>query len=458
MTNDLKEKLRFIAWTAALVLVDLGAFAAVIAAKYRWNDISIPPLLPPVQAVMIGCFIGATCLTAAFFWLQRRFIGRGGRTVWLTFAIAAAVLFAGAVVIRPIGSADNFWDTLMSRGWTVHGRNPYLTNADDLSFDPLFPHVSREWRSYGMTYGPWWVLLTAPPTLLLRDAKVAVLGMKALVWFGYVGAGVLLFLHLRSRKNANSRLFLGAWLLNPAAVFEVANAGHGEGLLILPLSLFVIGLAGRQPRLALPGLVWAALIKIWPVALFPALLGLKTAKRRDWFRGAALAAALGSAFIFFWSGWHIFEPLFRRYEAINPRFFSPGYLLIWKSVDLAGLNAETAATMTTAALNLLFVAVAVVTAVLTARGRLEPVNAARLLLVFFFFVYLNWLMPWYLLALLPFCLPAADENGAKYLILTVFGLAAAGLLAYGLDWGTEVLLLLIMTIGWKSLRGLGYGS
>jgi len=436
MTQNQAKSTTFAAGISAVVLFDIAAYMVVLAARGSWSDYDIPPGTDQLGFLMFGVFVASVLLTTVCLFSCRRQIAAGGKAFFITLALATTLLFGTVAALKPIGSVDNFWNTLMSRGWTQYGRNPYLTTPIDLKTDPIFPRTAVEWGRTGMMYGPLWVLAAALPTLVLRDATAALLGMKSLVSAGYIAAGLLLFAFLRRRRNPQANLFLAAWLLNPAGIFEVANAGHNEGLLLLSLAIFAIGLIEKRPRLILPGLTAAILIKIWPACLLPAVLGIKGVRRKEWLYGAVISAVMTVvSFAFFWHGWEIFRPLLGRLNNLVPRCFSPGYyLLTYAAQKLAGGSmARTASAVRDAATVVMVVGVGLA-GFLAARGRLSALAATKTIMMIFLFIFLSWLQPWYLLAILPFCLPSADEEGAATYLGLIAGLGYLSFASYIMSW------------------------
>jgi hypothetical protein len=438
MQENGQKSISFIAWLFALVLFDVTALLTVPVLGRIWSDFDMPPASKQLSLLLFGVFAASTLLTYSCLFIFRRQIASGGKLFLVSLAVATALLFVTAMIIRPIGSVDNYWNTLMSRGWTQYGRNPYLTTPKDLGADPLFPYTAHEWRQTGMMYGPLWVLAAAVPTLALSGAAASVFGMKALVSAGYIAAGLLLFSLLRRRRNPQANLFLTAWLLNPVGLFEVANAGHNEGLVVLPLAVFAIGLIEKRPRLILPALTAAVLIKVWPACLLTAVLGIRGARRKEWLQGALIGAFMAVAsFAFFWHGWDIFQPLFGRLNEINSRFFSPGYfLLTYASIGFTGGPLTRTAPVVRIVAAFALAAGAGLAGSWAARGKLSALSATKLIMMIFFFICLGWLQPWYLLGFLPFCLPAASENAEAGYLRMITAIGILSFASYIASWVT----------------------
>jgi hypothetical protein len=436
----------FVMWGLILVFFDLTALVAMTLGRLIWMDHGIPPSSAALSRMLFGIFSTSSILTAIGLYVCRHQIAAGKGKFYAALGLMTAALFFVAIVVKPIGSVDNYWNTLMSRGWTQYGQNPYLTTPNDLSLDPIFPRTAKEWRGTSMMYGPLWMLFSAIPTFLLTKADAALLGMKALVSAGYIGGGLLLFAYLRRRKNPHANLFLTFWMLNPVGLFEVANAGHNEGLLVLPLAVLAIGLLEKRPRLILSGLTAAVLIKIWPACLLPAALGIKGARRRDWFFGAALSAVMVIvSFAVFWRGWGIFGPLFNRLQEVNPNNLSPGYaLMTYAALGPAGGPLNKYIGIVTFLATLAMLMGAGLAGYLAWRGKMSATDATRFIMAVFLLIFLNCLQPWYLLALLPFMLPSEKDADGVIFLMTIAALGIFGFASYIASWAVVTDMSVIM--------------
>jgi hypothetical protein len=436
--NERSSRTVLFASGTGLALANAGLFALIGRLRADWGDPGIPFGMRTPMLAMVGALIGLAVAVGAFIWLNRRTIERGEGTA--VICAISAIMFLAAIVSPLAGSADNYWNTLMSRGWIVHGQNPYLTTPNLLSFDPLFPLTASAWRDSSVVYGPLWTAAAAIPVLLLRSPEAQLAGMKVLVSLAYVAAGLLIFRRARKTDAPKARLLLALWLLNPMAVFEIGNNAHNEGLLVLALAIFAIGLAERRPDIAVPGLTAAVLVKIWPIALLPALAAMIGADGKRWTRGIAAAAGLTLAsFIIVGGPGRLFDIIPWLDSLAFERRFSPGLFLFWRTAASVAGDGSGAFEAAKLAVNLLFVGIAATVAVLLAKRRLEPLTGAQILLFAFLGIVLSWLHPWYLVAAAPIVLyPAAGPampRIAVFLILSCFAFAS-----YAFGWGILIVL------------------
>jgi alpha-1,6-mannosyltransferase len=441
MNDRFRRNVSLVFLGLALFVINATAYFASVRAQKVVGFAAARP-----EAVTAAVFVVATLLTAVMVWLLRNLIRSGGR-FWLAVLAGTALSLAALSVFSPLtGVPDNYWNVLMSRGWAVHGRNPYTTTATELSSDPLFARTAVEWRGDAMLYGPVWSLAAVLPVAFFRDPEAELLAMRIMLAGLYAAGGLLLWVSLRRRRSvadnssaspssgAEADLFLTVWLLNPAGWFEVANAGHNEGLLVLFLAVFAIGLRRADPRLALPALSAAVMTKYWPAVLIPVLFGLRGAKKSHWLLGLVGAAAVTST-IFLFGGPAIMLPaLVKHQNLVSPGYFSPLFFLFWQILIAAGkqtLDAFAAAQTVTAAIFL--IAAATITIFLI-RRRMAPDQAAAWIIAALFITAMSWLQPWYLLTLMPFVIrPDASRWGERSLV-AVFFLAVLAFLSYGVAW------------------------
>jgi len=440
MNNRFRRHFSFV--FLGLMLLAINAAAYFIAARVgRGGGAAVRP-----EAVTAAVFAAATFLTAAVVWLWREHI-RGGGRVWRAVLAATALVLAAVAVLSPLaGVPDNYWNVLMSRGWVVHGRNPYTTAAAELASDPLFARTAMEWRGDTMLYGPVWSLAAALPVAVFRDPEAELLAMRIMLAGLYAAGGLLLWASLRRRQTvpavdpdrrtagAEADLFLTVWLLNPAAWFEVANAGHNEGLLIFFLAVFFIGLRRADPRLALPALSAAILTKYWPVVLVLSFFGMRGAKKSHWLLGLAGAVAIAST-VFLFGGPAVMLPaLIKHQNLVSPGYFSPLFFFLWQLFTAAGkqtLDAFAAAQAIAAAA---FLAAAAAVAFILIRRRISSEQAAVWLIAALFITAMSWLQPWYLLTLAPFVIqPDVPRWGERSLAVISF-LSLLAFLSYGVAW------------------------
>lgn len=412
---------RFIATLITLALANAVAYWAVRSITASFGDTALPPATREGAIVMVAAVIAVTCIAAfAVIDFSRR-ITANAFADRMAVLLASVAIFGTALLVPPVASADNAWNLLMARAWSVQAKNPYVTPAYELSGDPAFAAVSPAWHGWSAVYGPLWTLVSAIPAFLIDDVANQRVTLRLICVMGYVAAGLVIRSWLRRKRPADAETVFAFWLLNPVAAFEIANAGHNEGLLLPFLALVSTGAAGGILATAMAGIVGAALVKVWPIVLLPALVGMKERIGRVVAIAAASVVAFVACWSIFWTGPETLEGLMRHGSlAGTPYFYAPFRFLAWAGATLLGSGSP--AEIGHGIALIAFLSAAVFIAILAFKRRLSAFHAALALLIAYHFIWLNWLQPWHLLAFLPFI---AVATSAAY---AVAGMALLGML------------------------------
>ncbi len=247
----------------------------------------------------IPALVGASALIVAalafsLYYGESKNIGWSPRTV-IIIAAALRLLF---LFRSPELSDDIFrylWDGLTS----AHGGNPYAfaPSAAQPAADGLLAHVNHPH-----------LITIYPPAAQIIFAEGALLGgmlgMKALLVAADVAVCAIILRLLSRMKLPPSRAVIYAW--HPLPILEIASSGHidGAGVFFLMLAFMFLIPAKNAPSLpgsrswlppALAGLAFsaAALVKLFPLVLFPLFVFLAGRKGRGAFiAGAAFGAAM----------------------------------------------------------------------------------------------------------------------------------------------------------------------
>jgi len=180
-------------------------------------------------------------------------------------AIAALhVIFALA---PPLLSTDLFGYLAAARVGALEGSSPYSAGAGALAGDPVTPYLV--WRSRPNPYGPLFTVATYPLASLSVAAGLwtikavtaaASLGTVALVWWAAHGL---------ARDPVPAALYVG---LNPLLLVWAVGGGHND----LPMMLLVTGavalLVGRRDALGGATMAGATAIKASAGLLLPLLV------------------------------------------------------------------------------------------------------------------------------------------------------------------------------------------
>ena len=210
---------------------------------------------------------------------------RGAAPTMRTAAAIVALGLVGAVVLPLHRSADVYLYDLYGRMVGVHGTNPYADPPSTVADDPLYPHVSEDWYEQRALYGPAFVALSVPVSLLAGTSPTVVADVWQAVAAAAVAAAAVVV--ARRTRDPAAVLALGASPVVLAAVVD----GHNDVLVGLALLAAVALTERHRPALAgvAAGLAVAAKLT---VAVPLAGLALWVLVRRG---GRAVAQLVGIA-------------------------------------------------------------------------------------------------------------------------------------------------------------------
>ncbi len=186
------------------------------------------------------------------------------RTVLLVGVICALILLWS----YPLFSQDVYDYLFHTREWAHYGANPFTHVPSQFSFDPLYAHVS--WTEAPSPYGPLWILLTAPLSLIAgNDLFLNLVLFKVLTVVCYAGSAFLLFLMLAKflPQYSVAGTLLFAW--NPLVLMEFGGSGHNDIVMIFFAMLALWLLVNDRFAPALVALTASLLIKIITVVVLP---------------------------------------------------------------------------------------------------------------------------------------------------------------------------------------------
>ena len=141
----------------------------------------------------------------------------------LALVFLFAIFFAVTLVaMYPIGAADIFNYVFYSRMLVKYGANPLAVPPKVFASDPFYSHVL--WMHSPAPYGPLWLLLTVPGTVLAGNELILNLFlMNALTAVFFLASAFVIYLILRRLEPAYALAgtLLFAW--NPLVLFEAAG-------------------------------------------------------------------------------------------------------------------------------------------------------------------------------------------------------------------------------------------
>jgi len=214
------------------------------------------------------------------------------------------VLFVAAFAVGPVLlSHDVYSYVAYARLGVRHGLDPYVHPPAAAAADPAYAEVT--WTEATSAYGPLFTLLTYPLAWLPVGVAVAVL--KALAALSVLGIAVLTS-RLAAWRGADPLRAAAFVALNPLVLVHVVGGAHNDGLTMLLAMAGVAALLSARELSAGAALAAAIATKTSAAILAPfALLG--STRRLRLLTGAAIAAlciAIAAWLAFGWSWLHGF--------------------------------------------------------------------------------------------------------------------------------------------------------
>lgn len=204
--------------------------------------------------------------------------------IWIGGGIVSLLLLWA----YPTTSTDLFDYIVRGRISVVWGGNPYLDLPNQFKSDPVYRYVG--WPNAPSAYGPLWEALSALLTIASGGSLLrAVLIYKLVAIGAYLGCGLLIQALLSGDRRQALGVYL--WLWSPLALWELAAAGHNDGLLVLALLLALWAARRGSYPLAILALTGGALFKFLPAIFLPLVVLRWLRDRPRWRDRAAIVAA-----------------------------------------------------------------------------------------------------------------------------------------------------------------------
>ncbi|HEX7280206.1 MAG TPA: polyprenol phosphomannose-dependent alpha 1,6 mannosyltransferase MptB [Solirubrobacterales bacterium] len=314
----------------------------------------------------------------------------GRRIVWATIA----VFVAGFAVAPVLLSHDVYSYVDYARLGVQHGLDPYVHPPLAAPEDPAYAQVT--WTEATSAYGPLFTLATYP--LAWLPVGLAVAALKAVAALSVLGTALIVS-RLASPRGVDPLRAAAFVALNPLVLVHVVGGAHNDGLTMLLAMLAVAAvLSGRQLS---AGAALTAAIATKASAAFLAPFALLGSARRSRLLAGGLGAALAlgaAAYLAFGWDW------LNGFGLAGENQDRTSYMSIpITTARLTGLDAD--AVRLVAAI--LFAATVAYLLAWTWRGgdwiRAAAWTALALLLA------TAWLLPWYLIWLLPLAAISRDR-------------------------------------------------
>ncbi len=347
--------------TTALLVIALGALGVLIGSARRGNG-------PPTRAVVVT--IGVALLVAVCIAPRRSY------DLW-------AYASYGSIVAR-------------------HDASPYSHRPAEYPGDPLVQRMSPGWRNTRSVYGPAFTALSAgivsvtggrplPTRLAFQGmSALSVIGMLAMLW-----------------RRVRSLPVLALVGLHPLVIVYLVNGGHNDAL----VALLLFGAAGAIARRPIIGALLIGIAASVKLTALLSVLGLVWWVWRHHGRHPAIAAA----------GVAVGVPVTAYVMGGGPRALAPllagsgrtSRAAVWGVVHFLGDPGIIANHLgITAAIATLALALPLV----IAAAREDSPHAAIAAPVLAYLLVGAFVLPWYLIWVLPFAALASKEQWARVLL------------------------------------------
>jgi hypothetical protein len=324
---------------------------------------------------------------------------QAGEAVRLSWAIAAIVLAHLIFLLAPpIGLSDAFNYIGYGRAAVQHGLNPYTAHLQAIAHDPAFPYVT--WPLWTNPYGPLSTLAFYPLGLL--SVPQALWSVKLAVTVASLGCVALVGLCARElgRPPVPAMVFFG---LNPLLLVYAVGGGHNDVFIMLFGLAGILAMLRSREQLAGAALAGAAAVKLTGGLLLPFAL-IAARRPRDVMAGAGAAAFAVFGFGLVLWGPHLLAGLEAQREVGSLRSI-PG---LYGSI-LFGATGVTSAMVWIGTAVLVGAVAFLLWRVRHGEHWIESAGWATLTLL----MALTWLMPWYLVWLLPLA-ALSDSRRLRY--------------------------------------------
>lgn len=214
-----------------------------------------------------------------------------------------AILFSVTLVTTlPFGSVDVYLYADYGKIMQEYHLNPYFVAPSNYPEIPFFYYVRRAvWADQFMAYGPLWAGMS---WLISFFSSSVIAGITWFRVFALLFHFATAFFIFAFTKNTRTTL-LYAW--NPFILFEVANNGHNDVVMIF-FTLLSLWFARRvRAPLAFFFLGLAALIKIPALLFAPFLIQYFWKKKIAWWAYAVLPIVFALGYLPFWHGMETFR-------------------------------------------------------------------------------------------------------------------------------------------------------
>lgn len=267
----------------AIAIASLGLMGSPLyALNFRLREILLKSGLMGVESGIFTFFLYRYVLLGILYLIGVGIVFRSSRHKAMGPHILYIILFFGFMYrlllapSQPMLSSDMYryiWDGRVQANAINPYRYPPNHEAiEQLRDDAIYPSINRKGSPTIYPAGAQVLFY-----LLNRLQARSVAAFKGAILLFDMGSVLLLVLLLANLGLNRERVLAYAW--NPLVIFELANNGHLDGLVVFFILLTLCLLIRERPNASVSSLAVAASLKLYPLIVLPAILREKKVRR-----------------------------------------------------------------------------------------------------------------------------------------------------------------------------------
>lgn len=384
------------------ILIEILCLCFYIVSRIQFKEFALFSFEYHLIALLIFLLLGGMLI------LYVLSIRNFNETISIKTIIIFTLLFNVTLfIIWPTGSEDVIGYISLSRIVSEHNLNPYIVPYSTLNHDNLYYIVNNYWASQTCLYGPPFVLIGSAITFIAGNNFVLNVFLFKLFFLIINLLNCFLIYKITKKKVA---LILYAW--NPLILYEFANNGHNDSLVIFFLLLSIFYFLKNPNKIkyfsiALFFILMSVLIKFITLVLVPIffLVSFLKSKRiisKTYLTLASFFIISFTLIIFYLPFWDkkIFNRVFGQANFVPPNFLGASPFIrfnsyIAKLTDYSLLSSEQIILLGKIIFILFYL---LIIYLILKNNNLKYQDVYKyfsLSLFFLFLLVFTWLMPWY---------------------------------------------------------------
>lgn len=237
-----------------------------------FTDNSVSPQNETILHYLLAIFIGLFLIYFLIYKEEKAkgdFFKKNFKVLIIFFIIFQITL----LLIPPIGSADIYNYIFRAKVLTVYHENPYIVPAGNFPNDPLADYAQAGAGKIPLIYGPVWLGLAILPTILAGKSVLFGVFLFKLLAIIFNSATCYFIFRILGRLKPNYQHFgTIIYAFNPLILFEIANNGHNDIIMMFLVILSIYFFAKNRYYLSFSALLLAVFVKYIALILLPVLI------------------------------------------------------------------------------------------------------------------------------------------------------------------------------------------